>query len=89
MIVMIVMIVIMMMTKEFSAVMRAESSLFACLLHGVLRGWQWEHAYYLEHTYHRANFIEAWWNVVNWTKVAERYAAARNQCTLLRDGKDL
>lgn len=35
----------------------------------------WEHAYYLDYTYNRADYVAAWWHVVNWEEAARLYAS--------------
>jgi superoxide dismutase, Fe-Mn family len=39
----------------------------------------WEHAYYLKYHNVRADYVKAWWNVVNWSAVGAAYSTARQK----------
>lgn len=39
----------------------------------------WEHAFYLDYTNVKADYVKAWWNIVNWADAQERFARATAQ----------
>ena len=50
-------------------------------LRPVLTADVWEHAYYIDYRNRRADFVAAWWDLVDWQKVADRAIPRRYKCT--------
>ena len=42
----------------------------------------WEHAFYLQYKNVKADYVKAWWNVVNWANVQDRFATAQSVATV-------
>ena len=39
----------------------------------------WEHSYYLKYQNRRSEYIDAWWNVINWEVVNEHFTSSSNK----------
>lgn len=47
----------------------------------------WEHAYYLRYQNRRGDYLDAWWQLVDWSVISQRFAAVPGAATELRSGK--
>lgn len=66
-------------TKDGALTLKRHSFQNSPLMHGnipILGIDVWEHAYYLKYQNRRADYVEAFWNIVNWKKVEENYLGA-------------